>query len=94
MMKQSRGSKRSTSSRSFCVSSRWELTPQGRRLVTVILSKDGASFQPSKPVFLIQAGIHSGEIDGKDAMLMLVRDICFKGRDDLIDKVNIVFIPY
>jgi hypothetical protein len=29
-------------------------TPQGRRLVTVILSKDGASFQPSKPVFLIQ----------------------------------------
>ncbi len=68
-------------------------TPQGRRLVTVILSKDGASFQPSKPVFLIQAGIHSGEIDGKDAMLMLVRDICFKGRDDLIDKVNIVFIP-
>lgn len=69
------------------------MTPQGRELVTVILSKDGATFQPSKPVFLIQAGIHSGEIDGKDAMLMLIRDICFKGRDDLIDNVNIVFIP-
>ena len=68
-------------------------TPQGRKLVAVILSKDGATFQPSKPVFLIQAGIHSGEIDGKDAMLMLIRDICFKGRDELIDKVNIVFIP-
>jgi murein tripeptide amidase MpaA len=68
-------------------------TPQGRKLVAVILSKDGAAFQPTKPVFLIQAGIHSGEIDGKDAMLMLIRDICFKGRDELIDKVNIAFIP-
>ena len=68
-------------------------TPQGRKLVAVILSKDGAKFQPSKPVFLIQAGIHSGEIDGKDAMLMLIRDMLFKGRDELIDKVNIVFIP-
>ena len=64
-----------------------------RELVPAILSKDGATFQPSKPVFLIQAGIHSGEIDGKDAMLMLIRDICFKGRDDLTDNVNIVFIP-
>ena len=68
-------------------------TAQGRKLVAVILTKDGANFQPSKPVFLIQAGIHSGEIDGKDAMLMLIRDMLFKGRDDLIDKVNIVFIP-
>lgn len=68
-------------------------TAQGRKLVAVILSKDGERFQPAKPVFLIQAGIHSGEIDGKDAMLMLTRDILFKGRDDLIDRVNIVFIP-
>jgi hypothetical protein len=68
-------------------------TPQGRKLYTVIISKDGATLQPSKPVFLVQAGIHSGEIDGKDAMLMLIRDICFRGRDALIDKVNIVFIP-
>ncbi len=68
-------------------------TPHGRKLQAVIVSKDGAKFQSSKPVFLIQAGIHSGEIDGKDAMLMLLRDICFKGKDRLIDKVNIVFIP-
>ena len=68
-------------------------TPEGRELVAVILTKDGNSFQPSKPVFLIQAGIHSGEIDGKDAMFMLIRDVLFKGKDGLIDKVNIVFIP-
>ncbi len=69
------------------------VTPQGRKLVAAIITKDGTTLEPSKPVFLVQAGIHSGEIDGKDAMLMLVRDICFRGKDALIDKVNIVFIP-
>lgn len=68
-------------------------TPQGRDLVAAIISKDGATFDPSKPVFLIQAGIHSGEIDGKDAMFMLMRDMLFKGKDSLLDRVNIVFIP-
>src|SRR5262245_43326643 len=68
-------------------------TPQGRKLVAAVVTKDGAQLNPEKPVFLIQAGIHPGEIDGKDAAFMLIRDICFKGRDDLIDKVNIVFVP-
>jgi murein tripeptide amidase MpaA len=69
-------------------------TPEGRTLVAVVLTKDGATFQPAKPVFLIQAGIHSGEIDGKDAMLMLMRDMLLQGKaTDLLDKVNIVFVP-
>jgi zinc carboxypeptidase len=68
-------------------------TPQGRKLQAVIVSKDGAALSRTKPLFLIQAGIHSGEIDGKDAGMMLIRDICFNGHDDLIDKVNIVFVP-
>ncbi|HEX5006384.1 MAG TPA: M14 family metallopeptidase [Hyphomonadaceae bacterium] len=68
-------------------------TPQGRKLVAAVVTKDGAQLNADKPVFLIQAGIHSGEIDGKDAALMLIRDICFKGRDALIDKVNIIFVP-
>lgn len=68
-------------------------TPQGREMAAVILTKDGAKLQDSKPVFLVQAGIHSGEIDGKDAMLMLIRDMLFKGKDSLLDKVNVVFIP-
>ena len=72
---------------------RFGTTPQGRELVAAILSKDGAKFHDWKPVLLVQAGIHSGEIDGKDAMLMLVRDMLFKGKDALLDKVNVVFIP-
>ena len=68
-------------------------TPQGRKMVAAIASKDGGNFSADKPLFLIQAGIHSGEIDGKDAGLMLIRDICFRGRSDLIDKANILFVP-
>jgi len=62
-------------------------------MVVAIASKDGDKLSPDKPLFLIQAGIHSGEIDGKDAGLMLIRDICFRGRGDLIDKANVLFVP-
>lgn len=68
-------------------------TGQNRTLVDVVVTKDGRKLRPDKPVFLIQAGIHSGEIDGKDAGLMLLRDICFRGKGALIDDVNIVFVP-
>ena len=42
---------------------------------------------------LVQAGIHAGEIDGKDAMFMLLRDIATGKRRDILKKVNILFIP-
>jgi hypothetical protein len=42
---------------------------------------------------MIQAGIHPGEIDGKDAGMMLLRDIAFYGKDALLDRVNLILIP-
>jgi hypothetical protein len=33
-----------------------------------------------RPTLLAQAGIHSGEIDGKDAGMMLLRDLAFGGK--------------
>lgn len=68
-------------------------SPEGRPIYAVIASKDGETFAPSKPVLLAQAGIHPGEIDGKDAGMMLLRDIAFNGRDDLLDRVNLILIP-
>ena len=68
-------------------------SPEGRPIYAVIASKDGETFDPSKPVLLAQAGIHPGEIDGKDAGMMLLRDIAFNGRDDLLDRVNLILIP-
>ncbi len=68
-------------------------TAEGRDMIVVIASKDEGGLDPSKPVMLAQAGIHSGEIDGKDAGLMLLRDIALKGKDGLLDRVNFVFVP-
>lgn len=68
-------------------------SPEGRPIYAVIASKDGAAFDPAKPVLLAQAGIHPGEIDGKDAGMMLLRDICFYGKDALLDGVNLILAP-
>ncbi|WP_269714438.1 M14 family metallopeptidase [Caulobacter sp. NIBR2454] len=68
-------------------------SPEGRDMLVVIASKDGATLDPNKPVLLAQAGIHPGEIDGKDAGLMLLRDIALRGKDKLLDGVNFVFVP-
>jgi murein tripeptide amidase MpaA len=65
-------------------------TPQGRELYAVRAAKPGGR---RKPVVLAQAGIHAGEIDGKDAGLMLLRDIALRGKDRLLDRADLVFVP-
>jgi murein tripeptide amidase MpaA len=73
-------------------------TAQGRTLYVVIASAEGAATPAAlaangRPTLLAQAGIHSGEIDGKDAGLMLLRDIAFGGKKALLDGVNFLFVP-
>lgn len=68
-------------------------SPQGRDLLVVFASADGGEFDSDKPTLFVQAGIHPGEIDGKDAMFMLLRDIAFGERRALLDRVNLVFVP-
>jgi len=65
-------------------------TAQGRELYAVRAAKPGPG---PKPVLLVQAGIHSGEIDGKDAGLMLLRDIALRGKDNLLDNADLIFVP-
>lgn len=72
---------------------------QGRDFWMVIASA-GGDFTPEaarasgKPLLLAQAGIHSGEIDGKDAGLMLLRDMTVGGkRRELLAGVNLLFVP-
>jgi len=74
------------------------VSPQGRAIFAVIASKDGDKLDPKKPLLLVQCGIHPGEIDGKDAGMMLLRDMAFPNgafpaKDGLLDKVNLVLIP-
>ncbi|MEJ7589846.1 MAG: M14 family metallopeptidase, partial [Ferruginibacter sp.] len=71
---------------------------EGRNIYMIIASTEkdvsSASLKKSaKPLLLAQAGIHSGEIDGKDAGMMLLRDIAFGNKKDLLNKVNLLFIP-
>ena len=71
---------------------------EGRDIYMIIASTEksitAASLKKSgKPLLLAQAGIHSGEIDGKDAGMMLLRDIAFGNKKSLLDKVNFLFIP-
>ncbi len=74
-------------------------TPLGRDLFAVIVSKDRA-FTPEaaratgKPIILLQSCIHPGEVDGKEASEMLVRDIAITKRYAAwLDKVIVVNIP-
>eukprot|EP01036_Dinobryon_divergens_P042475 gene42475-56452_t len=55
---------------------------EGRDIFMMIASTEkvataGALKKSVKPILLVQAGIHSGEIDGKEAGMMLLRDIAF-----------------
>ena len=72
-------------------------SPEGRDILMAAVSteKDFAkAARSTKPVLLVQAGIHSGEIDGKDAGLMLLRDLTVRGtKRALLDRVNLLFIP-
>jgi hypothetical protein len=68
-------------------------SPQGRELIVVFATANEGELDPAKPTLLVQAGIHPGEIDGKDAGMMLLRDIAFGERRALLDRVNLVFVP-
>lgn len=53
-------------------------TPQGRPMLALAASRDGvldpeSARAKSRPVILVQGGIHAGEIDGKDAGFMALR---------------------
>ncbi len=58
-------------------------TSEGRAMYAMIVSSDkaftsAAAAKTNKAIILIQSGIHSGEIEGKDTALMLVRDMVIK----------------
>lgn len=74
-------------------------TPQGRNLYCFIVSKDKAfspkqAKQTRKPIILIQNGIHSGEIEGKDACMMLIRELLItREKESYLKDVILMIIP-
>ncbi|MDP2716020.1 M14 family metallopeptidase [Rheinheimera sp.] len=71
------------------------ISAQGRPLYVVKASRalHKIAQNPQRPLLLVQAGIHSGEIDGKDAGLMLLRDIAQGDKAHLLANADLLFIP-
>jgi zinc carboxypeptidase len=72
---------------------------QGRALPLLVCSEAGvfspeAAKEKGKAVVLIQACIHAGEPDGKDALFALLRDVAItKSAAGLLQNVVLLFIP-
>jgi hypothetical protein len=71
---------------------------EGRPMPLLVASKDkaftpDAAAKAGKPVVLVLNGIHSGEIDGKDACLILLRDMALGNRPDLLDTLTLLVVP-
>ncbi|WP_225041493.1 M14 family metallopeptidase [Xanthomonas campestris] len=74
-------------------------TPEGRPMKALVVSTSGAldaasAAQRALPVVLVQGGIHAGEIDGKDAGFLALRELldgtAGKG---VLNKVVWIFVP-
>ena len=74
-------------------------TPEGRPMKALVVSTSGAltaaqARQRGLPVVLVQGGIHAGEIDGKDAGFLLLRQM-LEGTagQGVLDTLVWVFVP-
>jgi hypothetical protein len=74
-------------------------SPEGRDLPLVIASREKlftseAAHQKNRVVVLIINGIHAGEIAGKDASLMLLREMVItKKLESLLENVIVMVVP-
>jgi hypothetical protein len=72
-------------------------TASGRPLPVVFVqdAADRSATAPdtTKPVVLVIAGIHSGEIEGKDAILLLLRDIARGLEPVIVSHLRLVIVP-
>ena len=74
-------------------------SPEGRPMLALVASADGtltaaAAKGKGRPVVFMQGGIHAGEIDGKDAGFLALREL-LEGRalPGVLAKVTLVFVP-
>jgi len=74
------------------------VSAQGRPMPVVVVSEDlqltpQRAAESGKALVLVQNGIHSGEIDGKDACLMILRDMALGRHRELLKSVNLLIVP-
>lgn len=73
-------------------------TSEGREIPYVIASRPlvstpSAAKQLGRPVVYVQGNIHAGEVEGKDALLALVRDLTFSSKPNALDSIVLIVVP-
>jgi murein tripeptide amidase MpaA len=74
-------------------------SPEGRDLIVAVAAKGGeftpqAARDSGKEIVFVQAGIHAGEIEGKDAGLMLLRDLVLARKPPAtLDHCILLYLP-
>ena len=78
---------------------RFGVSPEGRDLLLAVAAS-GGEFTPEaarasgKTIVMVQSGIHAGEIEGKDAALMLLRDLTVAAKKPhLLDHAILLWLP-
>lgn len=71
---------------------------EGKEIPVLVLSKDkiktAAEAKASgKPVVYIQGNIHAGEVEGKEVVMLLMREILLGDKKHLLDNQIILFAP-
>ena len=74
------------------------VSTQGRKIPLVIAARPPVSGPTEarlngKPVVYVQANIHAGEVEGKEAVLMLLRELARKSHDGLLNKIVLLITP-
>jgi hypothetical protein len=74
-------------------------TPEGRPMLALVATRTGAmtpaqAKKQGVPVLLVQGGIHAGEIDGKDAGFLALREVLEnRAAPGALDKQVLIFVP-
>src|SRR3954467_9065737 len=73
-------------------------TVEGRELPYVIASRPlfttpAAARQANRAVAYIQANIHAGEVEGKEAMQAMLRDLLFDKKKNVLDSIVLIVQP-
>ena len=73
-------------------------TAQGRDLPYIIASRPlvttpAEAKRLGRPIVYVQGNIHSGEVEGKEALQALVRDLVFDVKRNVLDSVVFIVVP-
>ena len=73
-------------------------TSEGREIPFVIASRPVVT-TPSEatrlghPIVYVQGNIHAGEVEGKDALLALLRDLTYSTKPNALDSIVLIAVP-